>query len=528
MTSRRSWSPATRRRRSRSGRSGVATTCRSSGVIRPGASAAALASRNRRVGVIATPATIRSHAYFTAIKDENPAVEVYEHATPALVPLVEAGTAVRSGRRDGRRGVARAAARRARRRRRVHLPEARRRLDRHAAARLHALPAAAVGDRGARSASGSRSSTRRPPRRPRWPSCSASTASRRRARRAERRPTRAPPATTGPPGGAGRPSIVQLTTGDPDQFHALAGRLFGSDFPGRRAGRARGRSAMSRRRLPSRATANRRPVVARRPRLAGRLPDRLGTRRRGDGGRAPRRARGASRAGRLAGGRAHRRRTAGRRPGLTRRGRAAGGRAALCRGDGAHRPGAHERAGHAAAGRRRALGRGRSSRLGPRQHRLVRIADRQARGRPARPGDPAGWRAGQGRDGPGQSLGDESSARVPARVHGHPGARPVRPGPAVHGGDARPAAVRRGERSRDGPGAGRADRPVPDLDRPARDDPRLRVRGAPLASAVSRGASRAPAHAVRQRRPRPRPRGGPGHRPGAPWREQRASTGWSG
>ncbi len=61
------------------------------GVIRPGATAAALATRNRRVGVIATPATIRSHAYFSAIKDENPAVEVYEHATPTLVPLVEAG-----------------------------------------------------------------------------------------------------------------------------------------------------------------------------------------------------------------------------------------------------------------------------------------------------------------------------------------------------------------------------------------------------------------------------------------------------
>jgi glutamate racemase len=61
------------------------------GVIRPGASAATLATRNRRVGVIATPATIRSHAYFGAIKDENPAVEVYEHATPTLVPLVEAG-----------------------------------------------------------------------------------------------------------------------------------------------------------------------------------------------------------------------------------------------------------------------------------------------------------------------------------------------------------------------------------------------------------------------------------------------------
>ena len=61
------------------------------GVVRPGASAAALATRNRRVGVIATPATVRSHAYFNAIKDENPAIEVYEHATPRLVPLVEAG-----------------------------------------------------------------------------------------------------------------------------------------------------------------------------------------------------------------------------------------------------------------------------------------------------------------------------------------------------------------------------------------------------------------------------------------------------
>ena len=61
------------------------------GVVRPGAAAAALATRNRRVGVIATPATIRSHAYFDAIKVENPAMNVVEHATPALVPMVEAG-----------------------------------------------------------------------------------------------------------------------------------------------------------------------------------------------------------------------------------------------------------------------------------------------------------------------------------------------------------------------------------------------------------------------------------------------------
>ncbi|HET7028420.1 MAG TPA: glutamate racemase [Candidatus Limnocylindrales bacterium] len=60
------------------------------GVVRPGASAAALATRNRRVGVIATPATVRSHAYFGAIKEENPAIEIYEHATPRFVPMVEA------------------------------------------------------------------------------------------------------------------------------------------------------------------------------------------------------------------------------------------------------------------------------------------------------------------------------------------------------------------------------------------------------------------------------------------------------
>lgn len=59
------------------------------GVIRRGAVTAALTTRERRVGVIATPATIRFPAYFAAVKDENPAVEVYEHATTALVPTVE-------------------------------------------------------------------------------------------------------------------------------------------------------------------------------------------------------------------------------------------------------------------------------------------------------------------------------------------------------------------------------------------------------------------------------------------------------
>ena len=61
------------------------------GVVRPGATAAALATRSGRVGVIATQATVRSHAYSAAISDEDPAVIVHEHATPELVPLVESG-----------------------------------------------------------------------------------------------------------------------------------------------------------------------------------------------------------------------------------------------------------------------------------------------------------------------------------------------------------------------------------------------------------------------------------------------------
>jgi glutamate racemase len=61
------------------------------GVVRPGATAAALATRSGRIGVIATQATVRSGAYARAISDENPAVDVLEHPTPSLVPLVEAG-----------------------------------------------------------------------------------------------------------------------------------------------------------------------------------------------------------------------------------------------------------------------------------------------------------------------------------------------------------------------------------------------------------------------------------------------------
>ena len=135
------------------------------GVIRPGATAAALATRDGRVGVIATPATIRSHAYLRAIKDEDPGVRVVEHATPTLVPLVEAGEL--SG-PTAEAAVARALAPLLRPVRHAH---------RHAAAGLHPLPAAAPDHRGAGGTAGRDRRIRRRPPRPRWPSCSTSTAS---------------------------------------------------------------------------------------------------------------------------------------------------------------------------------------------------------------------------------------------------------------------------------------------------------------------------------------------------------------
>ncbi len=61
------------------------------GVVRPGAAAATLATRTGRIGVIATEATVRSGAYFAAIKDQNPAVQVFTRAASQLVPLIEAG-----------------------------------------------------------------------------------------------------------------------------------------------------------------------------------------------------------------------------------------------------------------------------------------------------------------------------------------------------------------------------------------------------------------------------------------------------
>ena len=61
------------------------------GVIEPGAIAAVKASRNGKIGVIGTEATIASGAYTLAIQALWPRAEIYTRACPLLVPLVEEG-----------------------------------------------------------------------------------------------------------------------------------------------------------------------------------------------------------------------------------------------------------------------------------------------------------------------------------------------------------------------------------------------------------------------------------------------------
>ena len=59
----------------------------------PGAAprAAAAATKNKRIGVIGTAATIRSGSYATQLKDLVPGVQIFARACPLFVPLVENG-----------------------------------------------------------------------------------------------------------------------------------------------------------------------------------------------------------------------------------------------------------------------------------------------------------------------------------------------------------------------------------------------------------------------------------------------------
>jgi glutamate racemase len=59
------------------------------GVVEPGAEAAAAVSRNKKVVVIGTEATVSSHAYRKALEARG--LQAREKACPLLVPLVEEG-----------------------------------------------------------------------------------------------------------------------------------------------------------------------------------------------------------------------------------------------------------------------------------------------------------------------------------------------------------------------------------------------------------------------------------------------------
>ncbi len=61
------------------------------GVIEPGAKAAVSSTKNKRVGVIGTDATIQSDSYADAIKRIDGSVEVFGLSCPLFVPLVEEG-----------------------------------------------------------------------------------------------------------------------------------------------------------------------------------------------------------------------------------------------------------------------------------------------------------------------------------------------------------------------------------------------------------------------------------------------------
>ena len=61
------------------------------GVVIPGARAAVEATKNRKVGVVGTDATVQSGMYTKVIREMAPDITVIEKACPLFVPLVEEG-----------------------------------------------------------------------------------------------------------------------------------------------------------------------------------------------------------------------------------------------------------------------------------------------------------------------------------------------------------------------------------------------------------------------------------------------------
>jgi glutamate racemase len=61
------------------------------GVVQPGAVQAVAATRNGRVGLLATPATVESGSYAKAIADADPFVKLTSVSCPDLAAIIEAG-----------------------------------------------------------------------------------------------------------------------------------------------------------------------------------------------------------------------------------------------------------------------------------------------------------------------------------------------------------------------------------------------------------------------------------------------------
>lgn len=61
------------------------------GVIEPGCRAAVKATKNKKIGIIATPATINSYAYLQEIARLDSTIKVLGQACPLFVPLIEEG-----------------------------------------------------------------------------------------------------------------------------------------------------------------------------------------------------------------------------------------------------------------------------------------------------------------------------------------------------------------------------------------------------------------------------------------------------
>jgi len=61
------------------------------GVIEPGAKAAVAATRNKKVGVIGTEATVNSNSYTRAIQGIDSSIDVFSIPCPLFVPIVEEG-----------------------------------------------------------------------------------------------------------------------------------------------------------------------------------------------------------------------------------------------------------------------------------------------------------------------------------------------------------------------------------------------------------------------------------------------------